>query len=481
MNGNCVNYIVERSEKYDVCVVGGGVAGCCAAIASARMGAKTVLIESSGVLGGQGTLGIVTPISATNARNGVSFGGLVKEITDEVISMSKKYCTCDQNGADVWDIASPHIVKYVLLDKVQDAGADIMFHTSFLSSTTENDRIESIIVHDVNGLKQIFAKNFIDSTGDALLVCESGAEFVKGSEEDSYDSLRVTGFDKTHDDSGQEGSVYNSCTKNGLMQPVSIFFVLGGVDTEEAYKLNNKELHFGDFGITREKFSDWKFCGTCGFELSDDDKIPMPQGRILVTKTTRKGTLAVNMSRVIGIDGSDADSLSTGEILAQKQIIAIIDFLKTFIPAFKNAYYIQSGSTLGIRETNRMIGKYVLTGLDVINCREFDDCIARGSYMIDIHDPNGKKRAIGGHLPKNYYDIPYRSIISNTYSNLFACGRCISSDHVAHASTRIMGTCMMTGQASGTAAALASVQNKKSYGIDVSELRKLLIDNGMYI
>jgi hypothetical protein len=128
-----------------------------------------------------------------------------------------------------------------------------------------------------------------------------------------------------------------------------------------------------------------------------------------------------------------------------------------------------------------MIGKYVLTGLDAINCREFEDCIARGSYMIDIHDPNGKSRAIGGDLPKNYYDIPYRSIISNTYSNLFACGRCISSDHVAHASTRIMGTCMMTGQAAGTAAAILSKQSIKSSEIVIVELRKNLIENGMYI
>lgn len=478
---NSVNFKIERSSEYDVCVVGGGIAGCCAAISAARNGAKTLLVESSGVLGGQGTLGIVTPISATRTKDGISFGGLVKEITDEVVSLSKKYCTCGESKEDVIDIAAPHIVKYVLLDKVQNSGTQIMFHSSFLSSQTENDRIESIIIHDANGLMRIFAKEFIDATGDALLICGSGADYVKGSEEDSFDSLKSTGFDKTHDDDNQEGGSYTSYTHGGLMQPVSIFFTLGGVDTLEAYKLNNKELHFGDLGITREKFSTWEFCNTPGFELSDDDKIPMPQGRILVTRTTRKGVVAVNMSRVIGIDGSNADSLTKGEITAQKQIIAIIDFLKTFIPAFKDAYYIQSGSTLGIRETNRMIGKYVLTGLDAINCREFEDCIARGSYMIDIHDPNGKSRAIGGYLPKNYYDIPYRSIISNTYSNLFACGRCISSDHVAHASTRIMGTCMMTGQAAGTAAAILSKQGIQSSEIDIVELRKNLIENGMYI
>ena len=478
---NTVNYTINRFEEYDVCILGGGVSGCCAAISAARGGAKTLLVEASGVLGGQGTLGIVTPISSITAKNGVSFGGLVEEITEEVISLSKKYCTCDEKEGDVWSISAPHIFKYVLLDKVQNAGADIMFHTSFLSSQTSKNTIESIIVHDVNGLKRIAAKNFIDATGDALLVCESGAEYVKGSEEDSFDSLKSTGYAKTHDDSFQKGAEYRGYSHGGLMQPTSIFFTLGGVDTEEAFKLNNKELHFGDFGITREVFSGWKYCGTCGFELSDSEKIPLPQGRILVGKTTRKGLVAVNMTRVIGIDGSDADSLTKGEILAQRQVIAVIDFLRTFIPAFKNAYYIQSGSTLGIRETNRMVGKYVLSGIDVINCREFEDCIARGSYMIDIHDPSGKSRAIGGHLSKNYYDIPYRSIISNTYSNLFACGRCISCDHVAHSSTRIMGSCMMTGQAAGTAAAISVKNNITPCEIDVKELRNKLILDGMYI
>ncbi len=466
---------LNKSVAYDTVVIGGGLAGCGAAIASARNGAKTVLIEANGVLGGQATLGLVTPLDAVRTVSGKRFGGLVDEICDRTIELSKKYCSCGAKG-EVSEIASPHILKYVLIDMLDKAGVEVKFHSTLISAETSNDLITSVIVSDKSGLTKISAKTFIDASGDADLVALSGAEYALGSAEGDFDALIESGLNKSHFSENK----FEAYGHTGMMQPVSIFFLMGGVDVDRAYELNNKDLKFGDLGITKERFLDWEFAGTCGFEITGDS-IPMPQGRVLVTRSTREGVAVVNMSRVVNIDGSDADDLNKGELLAQKQLIALVDFLKTFIPGFENAYYLQSGFTLGVRETRRMVGKHILKGIEAINCKEFSDVIARGSYIIDIHDPTGKARAIGGSIKGDCYDIPFGAVASKDISNLLACGRCISSDHIAHSSTRIQGTCVMTGQAVGTAAALAKATNTNACEVDVSLLQDELRKAGLYI
>lgn len=466
---------IKKRISFDTVVIGGGVGGCAAAIAAARNGAHTLLVESTGVLGGQAALGLVTPLDSRTTLKGESFGGMLEEISDKITELSQKYCSRGNDG-NLWDIASPHLLKYVLLQICIEAGVEITFHSTAVACNTDDGHINSVLLSTKSGFISVSAKSFIDASGDADLVKLSGAEYAKGSEQGCFDSLTESGLNRSH----FSENTYNSYEKDGLMQPVSLFILMGGVDYEEfrKYKLNNKELHFGDLGITEEKFREWKYCGTCGFEIKGD-RIPMPQGRVLISPSNRPDIAVINMSRVIGIDGSDTDSLNSGEIAAQQQVIAIVDFLITFIPGFKNAYYSQSGFTLGIRETRRLKGKYVLTGRDVINGRNFENAIARGAYMIDIHDPNGKGRAIGGNIKADSYDIPYACIASKDIDNLLACGRCISADHIAHSSTRIQGTCIMTGQAAGTASALALKSGITTSQLDEALLHEQLIKDGV--
>ncbi|MBQ5765363.1 MAG: FAD-dependent oxidoreductase [Clostridia bacterium] len=466
---------ISKEVIFDTVIIGGGLAGCGAAIASARNGDKTLLVEASGVLGGQATLGLVTPLDARFTKSGKSFGGIMEEISEKTIKLTKEYCSCGVDGK-ISHIASPHILKYVLVDIVEESGADIYFHTTILSANTDGDNITSVILSGKSGLIKVNAKCFIDATGDADLVYLSGAEYVLGSEPGVFEQLSETGLNKSHFSDNE----YSGYSHDGLMQPVSIFILMGNVDVDKAVTFNNKDLKFGDLGITKEKFLEWKFANTCGFEVSGDS-IPMPQGRVLVTRSTRPDIAVINMSRVVGVDGSDADDLNDGEIKAQKQTIAIVDFLKTFIPGFEDSYYIQSGATLGVRETRRMVGEYVLSGMEAINCKAFDNPIARGSYIIDIHDPSGRARAIGGDIKGDYYDIPYGCLISKTYNNLLSCGRCISVDHIAHSSTRIQGTCIQTGQAAGTAAAIANANGISPKQLDTNELHQQLLKAGMYL
>ena len=462
----------KKTRLYDVAICGGGLAGSSAAIAAARCGKKVVLIESNGVLGGIATLGLVTPLDSRESKSKHSFGGLVEEISEKTIENSKKYCKEPLNhNAKTIDIAAPHILKYVLLKMCVDAGVDIMFHTELISAKTENDLIKSIIVQTVSGQAEIIASVFVDGTGDGKLIAESGAPFTLGSEDSLFSQLSEMGAQAVPD---------KDETYKGKMQPVSIFFTMGGVNSEVAKKYNGRSIKFGDLGITKEKFEQWEFANTCGFEITDDE-IPTPQRRILMTETPRAGVMAMNMSRVLDIDGSDADSLNEGEIKAQLQLIAIVDFLKTFVPGFENSYLIETGSTLGIRESRRLKGKYILQGLDVYYTKKFENAIGRGFYLIDIHDPRGRNGAIGGDIKGDFYEIPYGTLINEKVKNLLVCGRCISADHMAHSATRIQGTCVVTGQAAGTAAAMSIDEKTTAYNLDENLLHKKLKSDGLFL
>lgn len=463
-----------RTVQCDTLVVGGGIAGSSAAIASARGGANTILVEADGTLGGQAGVGLVTPISSVSERNlnnTPRFGGLIEEITQEVSRLTKKYVTAHEDPNEVYSL-SPHITKYVLLKMAHEHHVRICFHTVLCDVETSEGRIVSAIFHDKSGYLRILAQNYIDATGDADLICLSGDDYVSGSEPNVFDQLQENGLAESHVNR-VKAEKYDGV---GLMQPVSLFFVMRGVDAKTAVAYENSKISFGDYGITREKFENWEFCGTEGFVITDD-RVPSPQNRVLVTRGRHPDEVVVNMSRILQINGADADSLSDGEVRAQLQILPIVDFLQTFIPGFENSYLVETSSRLGVRESRRLVGRYKLTGDDVIQCRSFPDTICHACYSIDIHDPRGKFGAIGGELKKSYYEVPYRALCSRNYSNLTACGRCISSDHVAHAATRIQGCCILTGQTCGTAAALAHKLHTDLCDVPVGDLQTQLKDD----
>lgn len=471
------NKKIDITYENDVTVIGGGIAGTAAAIAAARAGSSVLLIEQSGCLGGLATNGHVSPFDATKDRNGKSFGGIAQEILDGMDKAQEHYGVANSSMKRV----GPHLFKWVLLKLAVDSGVKILFHANFLDVIKENNSIANIIISTKSGVQAVKSKIFIDATGDADIVARCGEEFIIGSEKNVGEILEATGFNHMHFE--KDGSVddYAANNDSSAVQPVSIMFTMGNVDfSKNPMQYNNKLLKFGDLNITKDEFEKLPYAGTVGFE-DNGDLIPLPQGRILLSPTGRPGELLVNMSRIVGVNAADASELTEAEIKAQFQVMYIVDFLKRFVPGFEKSYLVESGNTLGVRETRRLIGKYVLSGADAINCVHFDDDVACGSYMIDIHDPYGKHKAIGGNILGSCYGIPYRSLVPKTITNLLVCGRCISVDHVAHASTRIQGTCCMTGQAAGTAAAIAVIDNSPVGGINVKKLIARLESNNVYL
>ena len=456
----------------DVVVVGGGVAGAAAAIAAGRQGKSVILIEKSGCLGGLATNGHVSPFDATHSCSGKPFGGIAQEILDEMADAQLKYGVAKNN---TMKREGPHLLKWVLLKMAVDAGVRVLFHADLIDVLMDGDKIQYLIIHTKSGIEGVEGKAYVDATGDGDVFAGAGEQYIIGSEADSGKILEQTGLNHIHFDDKSVQRYYDKTTVDRhSVQPVSVMFTLGNIAPDcNPYKYNNKNLTFEDLGIDKEEFKKLPYYGTVGFE-DNGDLVPLPQGRFLISSTGRPGEVLVNMSRVIGVDGTDAVELTEASIIAQYQVMYIIDFLKRYIPEFRDAHLVESSNIIGVRETRRLIGQYVLSGLDAINCTQFDDNIGCGSYIIDIHDPFGKCRALGGQIKGDYYGIPYRSLVPKTVKNLLVCGRCISVDHIAHSTTRIQGTCVITGQAAGTAAALSLEFGTSVQDLDVKALQSEL-------
>jgi len=408
----------------DVVVAGGGPGGIPAAIASARHGAKTLLIERYGFLGGMATAGLV-PAMLGHRAVGVAkpiLGGIPKEIIEKMAEIG---------GAPTWEDAlqmgsipfDPEAFKYVADRLIEEAGVELLLHTLVVDTIVEGDNIKALIIENKSGRQAVTAKVFIDATGDADVAYRSGAPTQKGRD-----------FD-------------------GAMQSMSTIFRLGGVQ-----KISIEERRLG---IEKMK------------EAAVTGKIRIYDPRNLYIETLKPGKLCPNITR-FGGDATDVHDLTKAEMKLRKDIWEILRFCRENLPGFQSCYIEMTAPQIGVRESRRIIGEYTLTADDILSSRKFPDTIALGSWWIDIHCPLGRTYPVhlcwsrckadppcalmvakkGAallkqiYLPKgSWYEIPYRSIIPKKINNLLASGRCLSATHEALAGTRVIGTCMAIGQA----------------------------------
>jgi len=420
-------YFIRREKslliifgEYDVVVVGGGTAGVAAAVASARNGANTLLIERYGFLGGTMTAGLVNPFMTFHAGKEQIIHGIFQEIIDRLKAL---------NGYDEKTKAfDPEMMKIVCDQMVKEAGVKLMLHTCAIDAVMQSNIIRGVEVHNKSGRQIVLGKVIVDATGDGDIAVMAGAPYEKGRKED------------------------------GLTQPMTLNFRMGGVKVEKM--------------PTREEMN------KLFEEAKKRGEITIPRENLLWFFTTRKGEIHFNTTRVIKVDGTKVEDLTYAEIEARRQMIELINFLKKNVPGFEDAYLLMSGTQIGVRETRRIIGEYVMTEEDILMARKFPDVIARGSYPIDIHSPTGEGTIIKGPPPGASYDIPYRSLIPQKIDNLIIAGKCISATHEAHAAIRIIPIVVAIGQASGTAAALSAKLNIPPRKLDISLLQKTLKEQG---
>jgi hypothetical protein len=428
----------------DVLVVGGGSAGIAAAAAAARTGARTLLVERYGFLGGTSTAGLVGPFMTSYTTEGHQpvVGGIFREVVDRMLALGGAVDPGEVREAGWWGayiaIGHTHVtpfhpeaLKLAAQELLVDAGVELLFHTTFVDTLRDGDHVRGVVVVNKAGLGVVRAQVVIDCSADGDVAAAAGAEYMKGRPED------------------------------GRMQPATMFFRLGGVDDEAvaAWVAEHARLHPGE-----------RMYECVVQEAKARGEWTLPREYLNFYREPEPGVWRVNVSRVLGVDGTDPRSLTQGELEGRRQAWWLVQFIRRHCQGFAQARLLEMGTQLGVRETRRIVGTYVLTGEDVREGRRFPDAVARGSYLIDIHDPAGTRTTLQ-QVQAPFYDIPYRALVPKATERLLVAGRCISVDHIAFGSTRVIPTCYATGQAAGTAAALAVRHGVPPRAVDVAELR----------
>lgn len=414
--------MATKDYTCDVLVCGGGPGGLCAAVSAARNGADTMLVERYGFLGGMATAGLVFPFMTRYAGGEQIIDGIFQELIER---LDAKGGYGGPNRSAMFDT---EVMKSVCDDICLESGVRLLFHTMAVGTEVSNGRIERAIIHNKSGEQGIRASIHVDGTGDADLAYLAGVPCEKGRKGD------------------------------GLAQPMTLCFRMGGVDTA---RMPDRP------GITE-----------LYLKARAEGRIDCPRNDVLWFRTMRDDEVHFNTTRIIRADGTNAEDLTKAEIDSRRQVEQYVSFLKSDVPGFENAYLTMTAPQIGIRESRRIVGEYVLTAEDLLSARKFEDCIARGSYNIDIHDPAGGGTVLKRLPPGESYDIPYRSLVPKAIDNLLIAGRPISSTHEAHSAIRIMPIAAAIGEAAGAAAALCVRDNTIPRGLDPALLRQALLAQG---
>ena len=404
--------------EYDVIAVGGGPAGTAAAVAAARQGARTLVVERLGYLGGMATAGMVVPHFEAD-RCGVSL-----EIIERLAAIGGW-------GARDWEVSyDPELWKLVSEQLVQEAGAEILYHTSLAGvdgrGPEGNGEIGRIRLLTKGGEVPARASVYIDSTGDGDLAGAARVPFEKGRPSD------------------------------GKMQPMTLMF-----------RMDNVAFDQSDENQLYESIREASQRTGASYEP--------PYDRPWVIRLPQRGHVVSMFTHVYDVDGTSSWDLTRAEIEGRRQAFEAWQFLKKNVPGFEEAGLVCTAPHIGVRETRRFVGDYVLTGRDVQQCTRFDDVVAQSRFPIDIHEPAaGVQTNI---VVDRAYEIPYRCLLPSGCANLLLSGRNISGSHEAFASYRVKGVAMALGQAAGTAAGMAVEGGCAVREIDVSRLQGILQEN----
>ncbi len=448
-------YIALVSEA-DVVVVGGGPAGIAAAISAARNGAKTILVERYGFVGGLLAC-YLPPMGILDREGNQVVRGIFQEITNSLRkrgACSEPMLSPQQGYQNSMVVLDTETFKYEAQELLTSAGVDLHLHSFFSGELRKNeDAISAIVVHGKSGPQAIGGKQFIDCSGDADLAVAAGASFFKGS-------------------------------KNGEMQMASLTFVVGNVDRDKLRLaiVGHPEI-YDTKGVDPGIFAREELFLFHGYleKLIDKAKregspkhIPNRLGLVTLLRDDE----VMMGSAGISIDGTDVQQLSRGEIESRRWVFEHIEFLREWVPGFKNAHLRTISPQIGIRETRRIRGQYTITGEDVVKGRRFPDEIALGTHSIDIKTREGPKHVQPEKVP---YGIPYRCLVPLGVENLLVAGRCISATREALASTRVTATCMAEGEAAGCAASQVVASGETPVTLDVKLLREQLRKEGAYL
>ena len=446
-----MKYIQEPSRKIpvmaqtDVLVVGSGPSGLAAAIASAREGVDTMLVERYGCFGGNITQAMVESIGWYRHKGTVESEGIGMEFETE----SRKFGGKRKEPQSISQVVEADIFKCVSDQMVEKAGIDKFLHCLGVEALTRGNTIMGVITESKEGRKAILAKRVIDCTGDADIAFRVGVPCHKAP-------------------------------KNEL-EGVSVSFGCSGVNREQFLKhIENNPGNLGQWatqtaGKEEEIFSPY----LCEPFAKAREKGDIPEnvlsGGYWSSLTDTGEATYLNMVYMLGLDPTDLRDLTHGEIEGRKQAMMAIDALRKYTPGFENARLRTFGSSLGIRESRKIMGLYALTGDEVKNQARFEDSIGifpefLDGYGVVVIPTTGR-----------YFQIPYGILVPKTMDNLLVAGRCVSGDKISHTALRQMMCCTVTGQGAGVAAAVSVKNRISSASVNIGQVQKALEKQGVRI
>jgi hypothetical protein len=450
-------------SESDVVVAGGGPSGLIAAIASARAGAKTTLVEQYGFLGGMATAASVGPFSPFHYDDQQITMGIPQELVERLMasggSTGHLKCVPEYGSGSYMAYFDREVYKQVAFDMVQEAGVRLLLHSFVGGTVVDGKRVRGIQVANKSGFMQVLGKVTVDATGDGDVSARAGAEFKWGRDSDS------------------------------LGQPMTMFFEMANVDVDRV--IAYIEANPDDFEWTSRLHSrtplprelNQRYFVAQGYkrfveEAMKKGELHLGRDTVLLQSTMREGTIVFNSTRVGKLRGTDVDDFTRAEIEGRKQAMSLAAFMRKYAPGFENAYVSSTGVQIGVRESRHVLGEYILTQDDVVEGRRFPDVMARGFFPVDIHSPTSGGGYHGGSTwikPKGPYDIPMRCAIPRGVDGLVMTGRNISAAHEAHGSLRVQGTVFAIGHGSGVLAATAALAGVEPRNADPRQVQRTLI------
>ncbi len=438
---------IKTENEYDLVVAGGGPGGSAAAICAARLGAKVLLLEATGCLGGMGTSGLVTAFDPMADGNRQLVGGIMSEIVETLYE--RKFLgpqvTTDfwRKNYHCWTPYNAEGLKLLLDELTAKAGVEIRFYTKVIDadSNPKDKSVKGVIIHNIEGYSFIPAKTFVDATGDAVLAKICGAE------------CREAGH-------------------NGVPPPMppTLCSLCSSIDWDK-YNADHEHHQYKMIGIAVDEG-----------HFSHKDKMMPGMFR------TGVHSAMLNAGHVFGMDALNNRSLSDGMIRGRKIVQEYISFFRKYVPGFENMEHITTASLMGVRESRRIVGEYELNIDDYRARRQFPDQIGIFNKFVDIHVKDdspeelarfNEERAKSGRLKEGEcFGIPYRIIVPKGWKNLWIAGRCNSSDEQVHGSIRVMPAAGMMGQAAGTAAVQSIKTGQTACTLDTRALVSTLKKNG---